>query len=574
MSIDLRRSRDINDALTAVLNCVEMEEERYFVSTADLFNDLFQAYSLKVDPTKIITVENSYVGLHLGEYEASDFERLVQSFSNYENLHAFYALKIINDAKELLKKVPNIQTCTIKSNADNLIIVGDLHGNFRDLKYIIDEYGLPGDKYQFIFNGDFVDRGKQQIEVLLTLLYAYILNPGRVYLNRGNHEDISMNTHSKFHPNFFRDIHAKYDDYSQKIFEAAEDLFLYLPLATIVEKTKNRRFFVTHGGISDKTDLDFIEKKIKRESFKKFTYSPMMDAGTNEEVEQIRSLLWSDPIKLCKNGEIRPKGLADAKGCHFNSKRNIGYLFGYDVTKMFCKKYNFDFILRSHEVREDGFEMDHENCFTIFSASFYQGHQNFAAVCLVKFDAMILEPFKFKSHEDYAYSQLHQSNVELIRKFKRLLINPEYNLVGLFREFDTKNTGYLDFDTWAKVICDVFEGIDSKHLIDLKDYLCVCDDTTKCVKYDTMFSNIKNLIGEEYIVHLENLFRIMDLNHDNKISLAEAKETLNIIHQKLFIPKQISERYLNILMHMDKNDDNCIDFEEFKEAFLTEPENL
>jgi serine/threonine-protein phosphatase with EF-hand domain len=250
MSVDLRKSRDINNALTAVLNCVEMEEERHFVSTADLFNDLFQAYSLKVDPTKVVEVETSYVGLHLGEYEASDFERLITSFSNFENLHALYTLKIINDAKELLKKLPNIQKCSLNCSSDNLVLVGDLHGNFRDLKYIISKYGIPGSKYKFIFNGDFVDRGRQQIEVLLTILYAFLLHPDRVFLNRGNHEDISMNTHSKFYPNFFLDIHDKYDDYSHMVFEAAENLFIYLPLATIVENNSGLRVFVTHGIIN------------------------------------------------------------------------------------------------------------------------------------------------------------------------------------------------------------------------------------------------------------------------------------------------------------------------------------
>ena len=564
MSVDLRRSRDMNDALKAVLNCVEMEEERYYVSTADLFNDLFQAYSVKVDSTKVITIESSYVGLHLGEYEASDFDRLVTSFSNYEILHAQYTLKIINDAKELLKKIPNIQKCVMKNSSENLIIVGDLHGNFRDLKYIIDKYGIPGSKYKFIFNGDFVDRGKQQIEVLLTLLYAFILYPDRVYLNRGNHEDISMNTHFKFAPNFFLDIHEKYEDYSHMVFEAAENLFLYLPLATIIENNEVR-VFVTHGGISDKLDLEFINKNIKRETFRKFTFNELASIELSDELEQLRSILWSDPIKH-KPGDHSKH---DIKGCRFNNKRNIGHLFGYDVTKKFCDKYKFNYIVRSHEVRDDGFEMDHDKCYTVFSASFYQGNNNFAAVCFLSYNSKSLEPFMFKTHESNGENNLlHQSNLELIRKFKRLLINPEYNLFGLFKEHDVDNTGYLDFDVWATQICDTFESIDRKHLFDLKDYLCVCDDSNNSVKYDTMFANVKNLIGEEYIVHLETLFRIMDLNHDNKISLAEVKETLDLVHNKLFIPQQIYERYLNIMIDMDKNKDKFIDLEEFKAAFL------
>ena len=584
MSVDLRKSRDMNNALTAVLNCVEMEEERHFVSTADLFNDLFQAYSLKVDPAKVIEVETSYVGLHLGEYEASDFERLLTSFSNFENLHAIYTLKIINDAKALLKKMPNIQKCSLKSSSDNLVLVGDLHGNFRDLKFIIDKYGIPGLKYKFIFNGDFVDRGKQQIEVLLTLLYAFLLYPDRVYLNRGNHEDISMNTHSKFYPNFFLDIHDKYSDYSHVVFEAAENLFTYLPLATIVENQSGVRVFVTHGnfifsiyynnnylyfsligGITDKTDLDYISKSIVRESYMKITYNDLSEMNQHGDVDQIRGLLWSDPLRT----KSIDRNKVESKGCHFNSKRNIGSLFGYDITKKFCDKYKFNFIVRSHEVRDDGFEIDHDKCYTIFSASIYQGHNNYAAVCVLKFDSKTLEPYKFKtSDHNFETDKLHQSNIELIRKFKRLLISPEYNLYNLFKEHDRENTGYLNFDIWAAQICDTFESIDKIHLLDLKDYLCVCDDSNNSVKYETMFANMKTLMNEDYLAHLKNLFRIMDLNHDNKISISEVKETLNIVHDKFRIPKQIYERYLNIMMEMDKNCDNCIDFEEFKDAFL------
>jgi Ca2+-binding EF-hand superfamily protein len=83
-----------------------------------------------------------------------------------------------------------------------------------------------------------------------------------------------------------------------------------------------------------------------------------------------------------------------------------------------------------------------------------------------------------------------------------------------------------------------------------------------------MFTNMKNLMNEDYLTHLKNLFRIMDLNHDNKISIAEVKETLNIVHEKFRIPNQIYERYLDIMMEMDKNADSFIDFEEFKDAFI------
>lgn len=130
-------------------------------------------------------MESSYSGLHLNtNYEASDFYKLVEEFRNGNVIHAKYALQILEDSTKLFENYPNVRECDMSTHSLNCVVVGDLHGSFKDLYYIIQKYDIPGKSHYFVFNGDFVDRGPQQIEVLLTLLYANLLYPNRVFLNR------------------------------------------------------------------------------------------------------------------------------------------------------------------------------------------------------------------------------------------------------------------------------------------------------------------------------------------------------------------------------------------------------
>jgi len=78
-------------------------------------------------------------------------------------------------------------------------------------------------------------------------------------------------------------------------------------------------------------------------------------------------LLWSDPQP--QNGRSL-------------SKRGVGCQFGPDVTKRFLEKNNLDYVIRSHEVRADGYEIAHDGkCITVFSApNYWSVHISFYAV--------------------------------------------------------------------------------------------------------------------------------------------------------------------------------------------------
>jgi hypothetical protein len=67
---------------------------------------------------------------------------------------------------------------------DQLRIVGDTHRQFQDLIFILETIGFPSESTPYLFNRDFVDRGSQGLEIILTLLAWIIASPTAVYLNR------------------------------------------------------------------------------------------------------------------------------------------------------------------------------------------------------------------------------------------------------------------------------------------------------------------------------------------------------------------------------------------------------
>ncbi|XP_015685500.1 serine/threonine-protein phosphatase with EF-hands 2-like, partial [Protobothrops mucrosquamatus] len=243
-------------------------------------------------------------------------------------LHPYYVLKLFQEAEHHLSQLPNINrisTCY----SEEITVCGDLHGQIFDLFHIFYKNGLPSPQKLYVFNGDFVDRGKHSIEILIILFVFLLIYPKEVHLNRGNHEDYMIN----FRYGFTKEVTRKYKDHANRLLAVIKNVFSSLPLATVID----RKVLIVHGGISDKTDLEQLAKV---------------------ERCKVVDILWSDP-------DPRP-------GCTMNLERGGGCYFGPDVTDMFLQKHRLQFIIRSHECKPEGYEFNHNRkVITIFSASNY-----------------------------------------------------------------------------------------------------------------------------------------------------------------------------------------------------------
>jgi serine/threonine-protein phosphatase 4 catalytic subunit len=212
-------------------------------------------------------------------------------------------------------------------------ICGDIHGQFFDLIELFKVGGECPDT-NYVFLGDFVDRGYYSVETFLLLLALKVRYPDRITLIRGNHESRQITQVYGFYDECLR----KYG--SVNVWRYCTDVFDYLSLSAIIED----RVFCVHGGLSPVVNtldqIRVIDRKVEVPH-----EGPMCD------------LMWSDPE------EIDGWGL---------SPRGAGYLFGEEVVEKFNRVNNLTLIARAHQLVMEGFKwMFSEQLVTVWSAPNY-----------------------------------------------------------------------------------------------------------------------------------------------------------------------------------------------------------
>ncbi|KAM9172845.1 serine/threonine-protein phosphatase with EF-hands 1 isoform 2-T3 [Pangshura tecta] len=442
---------------------------------------------------RMIEVPDSYHGPRLSfPLTVADTNSLLHAFKDQQHLHARYVLQLLHETKKLLKQMPNIIHLST-SYSKEITICGDLHGKLDDLLLIFYKNGLPSEENPYLFNGDFVDRGKNSIEILIILFSFLLVYPNHLHLNRGNHEDHIVNLRY----GFTKEVMKKYRSHGKKILNLLQDVYSWLPLATVIDS----KVLIVHGGISDTTDLDFLNlfkrnkmKSVLRpprqdisvkgmtrpsssSSHRRQYTSDLLDVGkhmwllhdgvnsgplleaqylessvrmpsvpselTAKEWKQVVDILWSDP----KN----------QNGCTPNKVRGGGCYFGPDVTARLLKRYNLKMLIRSHECKQEGYEISHHGqVITIFSASnYYEDGSNRGAYLKLNPD-LIPRFVQYQVSKCTRKQTLHQrvSVVEwsALKSLREKLYSRRSELIAAFRQYDPNYTGRISATEWASAM--------------------------------------------------------------------------------------------------------------------------
>ncbi|CAE7242649.1 Ppp5c [Symbiodinium sp. CCMP2592] len=181
----------------------------------------------------------------------------------------------------------------------------------------------------------------------MVLLLAWKLAyPEHMHLARGNHEDADMN----FNYGFTGEVLVKYRA-QLAVWAAFQRVFLNLPLSHVV----NNDVFVTHGGLPRKEGTKLAD--IEALDVMEITRS-LEERKMHKDYNLMSDLMWADP--------------RDIQGVSTGDRGPTTIVFGEDVTQRFLERNSLSFMIRSHEVKEQGYEWQHgQRCLTVFSAPRY-----------------------------------------------------------------------------------------------------------------------------------------------------------------------------------------------------------
>lgn len=290
-------------------------------------------------------------------------------FFHEGRLQHHQVMRILGAATSLLRSEPTLLTVPAP-----VTVCGDVHGQYYDLMKLFEVGGDPATT-QYLFLGDYVDRGLFSIECLLYLYSLKITYPTTFWMLRGNHECKHLTDYFTFKSEC---LHK----YSETVYEECLKSFNALPLAAVM----NKQFLCVHGGISP--ELQTLEDLARLDRFREPPTKGLMC-----------DLLWADPIEDYDDDNMDQKFVR-------NSVRGCSYAFTYKASCQFLDRTGLLSIIRAHEAQDAGYRMykrtktmGFPSLLTMFSAPNYlDTYNNKAAVLKYENNVMNIRQFNASPH--------------------------------------------------------------------------------------------------------------------------------------------------------------------------------
>jgi hypothetical protein len=302
----------------------------------------------------------------------------------YLKSHSFASdiIKLNHYVKRMMEEEPRV--AFVQSPA---YVFGDIHGNLEDLHFFADNIwrlGMSLTAGNFVFLGDYVDRGRNCLEVVAYLLTMKILFPYKVTLLRGNHETRDVNGWEEHYGNrsFIHQCEERFgEDVGYKVWESTNQVFDRMPLAAVIDQD----IFCVHGGIPRPVESNDVNTSVEDlhgdDGDSTSGPSRIQDilgvskvAGINppyeheeDQYQQVASdCIWSDPA----SDEQEMNSVDEETGFGESLRGGGAICFGSKAVSDFLEQQGYSYIMRAHEAHAEGVAVSKgARVFTVFSTS-------------------------------------------------------------------------------------------------------------------------------------------------------------------------------------------------------------